>query len=348
MLTTAGENAIAKDRGIAVFGELVALLWAQGRQHEAVRLEQFWNHLSKKYSFSLLCSYPVAGFSQGNHFDLFLEICEQHSSVVPGRDPVGLTVEEDHLRTIAELQQKTCKLERQLALHQGEQQFRVLVETVQDYAIFMLDPSGKVCTWNVGAERLKGYTAKEIIGKHFSCFYSEEEVRNGKPAWELVLAAKEGRFEDEGWRLRQDGSRFWANVIITALKDDSGKLIGFAKVTRDFTDRMKQERALQKEVAERREAEQLLHRSEKSLRQLSLHLLRTQDEERKRIGRDLHDSLGQYLAVLKMKLQSVEGQNTDEALSHELGRCVQLTEDCIREVQLFPICFILPCSRKEA
>src|ERR687888_1940090 len=116
-------------------------------------------------------------------------------------------------------------------LRESEERFRLLVEAVQDYAIFRLDPQGQVATWNLGAERIKGYTAAEIVGKHFSIFYPEEDVRNGKPTWELVVAAKEGRFEDEGWRLRKDGSRFWANVIITALRDKDGNLTGYGKVT---------------------------------------------------------------------------------------------------------------------
>jgi signal transduction histidine kinase len=152
---------------------------------------------------------------------------------------------------------------------------------------------------------------------------------------ELKVAAKEGRFEDEGWRIRKDGSRFWANVIITAVRDESGKLIGFGKVTRDATEAMQSRRALQKEVAERRAAQQQLHNSEKSLRQLSLHLLRSQDEERRRIGQDLHDSLGQYLAVLKMKLDALSKLKDGQvAPAHDdVAACLQLTDDCIKEVR---------------
>lgn len=217
----------------------------------------------------------------------------------------------------------------------GEEQFRLLVEAVQDYAIFMLDPFGNVSTWNAGAKRIKGYEAADIIGRHFSTFYPDEDVQNGKPQWELQVAQKEGRFEDEGWRIRKDGSRFWANVIITPARDDSGKLLGFTKVTRDFTERMKTQRALAAEIAERREAQEQLHNSEKSLRELSLYLLRTQDEERRRIGRDLHDSLGQYLAVLKMKLESMAstmGRFNDET-SQDVAQCIRLTEESIKEVR---------------
>jgi PAS domain S-box-containing protein len=123
--------------------------------------------------------------------------------------------------------------------------YRLLVESVSDYAIFALDPTGHIMSWNPGAERIKGYTASEIIGKHFSIFYPESDIQQGKPKWELEVAAAEGRFEDEGWRLRKDGTRFWANVIISAVRDSSGTLVGFGKVTRDLTERMAaQERAM--------------------------------------------------------------------------------------------------------
>jgi PAS domain S-box-containing protein len=115
--------------------------------------------------------------------------------------------------------------------------YRLLVETVRDYAIFALDPSGRIISWNAGAQRIKGYRAEEIIGKHFSTFYPEEDIARGKPAMELEVASREGRLEDEGWRIRKDGTRFWANVVITALRDEAETLVGFAKVTRDLTER---------------------------------------------------------------------------------------------------------------
>ncbi|MEO8334733.1 MAG: PAS domain S-box protein, partial [bacterium] len=119
---------------------------------------------------------------------------------------------------------------------EGDGLYRLLVESVVDYAIFALDRNGMVLSWNPGAQRFKGYHADEIIGKHFSVFYTEDE-KDTKPAMELELAAREGRVEDEGWRVRKDGSRFWANVLITALRDASGALVGFAKVTRDLSER---------------------------------------------------------------------------------------------------------------
>ncbi len=123
------------------------------------------------------------------------------------------------------------------ALRASEERFRLLVTSVKDYGIFMLDPRGHVISWNEGARRIQGYEARDIIGRHFSTFYPADDVAAGKPEWELEVAAKEGRLEDEGWRLRKDGSRFWSNVVITALRDRTGTLIGFAKVTRDLTER---------------------------------------------------------------------------------------------------------------
>jgi PAS domain S-box-containing protein len=113
----------------------------------------------------------------------------------------------------------------------------LLVSSVRDYAIFAMDPTGHIVTWNAGARRIKGYEPEEIIGKHFSVFYPPEDVASGKTTWELEEAAREGRVQDEGWRLRKDGTRFWANVVITALRDENGQLVGFAKVTRDLTER---------------------------------------------------------------------------------------------------------------
>ena len=127
--------------------------------------------------------------------------------------------------------------------------YRLLVQEVKDYAIFLLDPKGRILTWNAGAQRLKGYKPDEIIGKHFSIFYGKEDKANRKPQRELETATIEGRVEDEGWRIRKDGTRFWANVVITALHDEKGKLRGFAKVTRDMSERRKAEEALREQAA---------------------------------------------------------------------------------------------------
>jgi PAS domain S-box-containing protein len=139
-------------------------------------------------------------------------------------------------------------------LRESEERFRLLVESSLDYAIFMLDPDGRVVSWNPGAQRIKGYAADDIIGQHFSIFYMPEAVATGWPAFELKEAARIGRFEDEGWRLRKDGTRFWANVVITAMRAPDGALLGFAKVTRDISERKAQEeriRGLTRELQQR-------------------------------------------------------------------------------------------------
>jgi PAS domain S-box-containing protein len=146
-------------------------------------------------------------------------------------------------------------------LRETAESFRLLVSSIGDHAIFMLDPTGRVLTWNEGAQRIKGYSADQVIGEHFSIFYEEAAVQSGRPDWELVVAEREGKFEEDGWRLRQDGTKFWANVVITALRDSGGELRGFGKVTRDITERkLEEERRLEQQ---RQEAEQLRQHAER-------------------------------------------------------------------------------------
>jgi PAS domain S-box-containing protein len=142
-------------------------------------------------------------------------------------------------------QEMNRRHEAERSLIHNEERFRLMVSGVKDYAILMLDPEGNVASWNVGAERTKGYTSEEILGKHFSIFHEPEDVKAGKPDRLLKIAEEEGRTEDEGWRVRKDGSRFWANVIVTALRDENGTLRGFSKVTRDMTERRRAEQALE-------------------------------------------------------------------------------------------------------
>jgi PAS domain S-box-containing protein len=447
VIARAASASLDENRRVVAFGEMVALLWAEGKYDAAIQLEKLWNELAKTYSFSLHCAYPMQGFSRQEMDDSLRKICAEHSGVVLDGSPSAITSEghrsltnlkqdglvlsniewherdepfrlfvesvgdyaifmldpdgriaswnagaertkgykaaeiigqhfstfypkedvrsgkpqrllalaesEGHVEdegwrirkdgsrfwanvTITAIRDASGSLvgfgkvtrdltERRLAevaLRRSEERARLFVDAVQDYAIFMLDPEGYVSTWNTGAERIKGYKAREIIGQHFSRFYQEEDVRAGKPAWELDVATKEGRFEDEGWRVRKNGSRFWANVIITPVKDSAGDLLGFTKVTRDFTERMLAQKSLE-------ESKRRLQESEKSLRDLSLHLLRTQDEERRQIGREIHDSLGQYLSVLKMKLDSMSSSPTVE----ESTQCANIVEECVKEVR---------------
>ncbi|MEU3186257.1 PAS domain S-box protein [Streptomyces sp. NPDC006923] len=196
---------------------------------------------------------------------------------------------------------ETPELTRKRAAPLSEAAFTLLVQGVLDYGIFMLDPQGYVISWNAGAERIKGYSEAEIVGHHFSVFYPAEDKASRKPQWELETAVAEGRLEDEGWRIRKDGSRFWANVVITALWDDRGELRGFGKVTRDMTER----RAAQHALSERR--------------RLFDHLVQAQETERRRIAWDVHDDTIQAMVAVGMRLQLL-AERAPESTSAELER----------------------------
>jgi PAS domain S-box-containing protein len=222
---------------------------------------------------------------------------------------LGVTIEDITARKSAERE-----------VQEGEERFRLLVRGVRDYAIFMLDCNGYILSWNEGAERLKGYREKEVVGKHFSVFYLPEDLREGKPQAILSEAATKGNCEVEGWRVRKDGSRFWANVVITALRDDQGKLSGFAKVTRDVAERRNREEALS-ETNERLElrltqrATELLKvneklraevnervRAQEQYRALAMRQEKVREQERTHVAREMHDELGQLCTALKMDL----------------------------------------------
>jgi PAS domain S-box-containing protein len=163
------------------------------------------------------------------------------------------------VRRLAEEQTRAKALELEQANRQLAE-YRRLVTSVRDYAIFMLDPAGHILSWNAGARRLKGYEPEEIIGRHFSVFYSAEDRARNHPSYELEVAVREGRYEEEGWRIRKDGTRFWAQVTITAVRDEEGRLTGFAKVTRDLSERKRSEEALEQVVRDLRRANEELDR----------------------------------------------------------------------------------------
>lgn len=163
------------------------------------------------------------------------------------------------VRRLAEEQSRSRALELEVA-NRELAEFRRLVSSVRDYAIFMLDPAGHILSWNAGAHHLKGYEPDEIIGRHFSTFYTDADKARDHPANELAIAVRDGRYEEEGWRVRKDGTMFWAGVTLTAIRDEQGRLTGFAKVTRDLTERKRAEDALQEAVQELRRANEELDR----------------------------------------------------------------------------------------
>jgi PAS domain S-box-containing protein len=193
------------------------------------------------------------------------------------------------------------------SLRQSEERFRLLVEGVKDYAIFMLDPRGHVASWNAGAERIKGYRADEIIGRHISTFYPQEALDRKWPEHELEVAGREGRFEDEGWRVRKDGSMFWANVIITAVHDRHNTLRGFAKVTRDLT--------------ESKRADELRSTERRSREFLAM------------LAHELRNPLAPIAAALQVLLrgpaQDTEGELAKRVMQRQLGQLTRLVDDLL-------------------
>lgn len=153
--------------------------------------------------------------------------------------------------------------------------FRLMVNAVKDYAIFRLDREGRIASWNEGAKRFKGYSANEVLGKHFSLFYTQADKERHHPEYELKRASEEGRYEEEGWRIRKDGSMFWANVVITKLDDENGNHIGFVKVTRDLTERRKNEEALEERVRLRTRELELALKSRDEFLSIASHELKT-------------------------------------------------------------------------
>jgi len=194
-------------------------------------------------------------------------------------------------------------------LRQSEERYRLLVEQVRDYGIFMLDEKGRIISWNEGAKRMKGYTAKEIIGKYFSIFYPEEDKLNDRPAGELKVARQEGKYEEEGWRVRKDGTMFWANVVITAIYNEKGVFLGYSKVTRDLTERKEAEVALK----ESREKYKLLANQ---LKETNNHLASANKELEEFTSIASHD-LQEPVRTVKSFLSLIEKKLSDPNTSAE-------------------------------
>ena len=228
----------------------------------------------------------------------------------------------------------TARREAEERLRRSEEFFRLLVASVKDYAIFMLDPTGRVATWNAGAERIKQYGPHEIIGRHFSIFYPEEDIRLRKPQRELEIAIRDGSVEDESWRLRKDGTRFWANVVITAVRDEKGELIGFAKVTRDVTDRKRAEevqRALLDQRERRLQAEEEKRRAEASY-QAAQQANRAKDEFLMTLSHELRTPMTAILGWSRLLPMMRPDDPTFHEAIESIGRSARLQARLIEDV----------------
>jgi PAS domain S-box-containing protein len=275
---------------VRAYGEMVDLLWRDGKRDAAIKLEALWGDLRNLYPFTLRCAYLKDDFykeKQGEQLSRVLRVQDEP----PAGDGTTRTNEK---------------------LHESELKMRLLIDSIRDYAIFMLDPTGHIASWNPGAQRAKGYEAAEIIGKHFSIFYPESDVKAGKCELELRGAVATGRFEDEGWRVRKDGSRFWANVVISAVHDETGELIGFAKVTRDLT--------------ERRRAE-----DERTALAAAQQASRAKDEFLAMLGHELRNPLAPIVTALQlMKLRGgVAASNEQIIIERQVQHVVRLVDDLL-------------------
>ncbi len=240
----------------------------------------------------------------------------------------------------------TERKEKEEQLRQSEERYRSLVEQVTDYGIFMLDERGRIISWNEGAKRIKGYTYDEIIGKYFSIFYPEEDIINGKPAFELKKAIAEGKYEEEGWRIKKDGSRFWASVVITAVYNTNGALIGFSKVTRDLTERKEAERALRESYERYRELTIELKTTNTELSYANKEL----EQFTSIVSHDLQEpirSIKSFLQLIEMKLEdgqldnlktyigkSIDAANRMRELIQNLLHYSQLSKDDVVESKI--------------
>ena len=239
-------------------------------------------------------------------------------------------------RALAEARERAEKRRAEEALHQSEERFRLLVEGVQDYAILMLDPQGRIASWNTGAERLEGWSGPEVLGQHFSLFYTPTDQQEGRAQQALERAAAAGRYEEQGERVRKDGRRYWADVVITALRDESGRLYGFAKITRDITERKRAEEALREanatlesKVAQR--TAELEHRA-CQLQKLTLEVSEAEDRERRRLAEILHDDLQQVLAAAKFHLSLLNSRaKHDPAQQAIITQVDQMLMDAIQK-----------------
>ena len=256
-------------------------------------------------------------------------------------------------RLVFTIEDSSAHVAAERAVRRSEQTFQLLIHSVKDYAIILMDAAGQILSWNEGAERLKGYRAEEVIGKNYNLFFTPEDRQAGKPEAQLQKAAESGQSEDEGWLVRKDAWAFWANTVITALRDEQEHVYGFAIITRDMTERREREEsirvlnehleerieartaelvqvneALQSEVREKKNAEE-------RLRALAARQERVREDERTRLAREIHDALGQMCTALKMDIAWIAKRlpKPEKRLAEKSEGALKLVSDLIHSLR---------------
>jgi len=322
---------------VVAFGEMVALLWAEGKPEAALRLEQLWDELARSHSFSLRCAYPITGFNRDEHGQLFLKICAQHSSVIPGESYAALPSDEERLLSIAHLQQReqaleTAKLERleaRIALGRKQSELADVLENAVE-GVQQVGPDQRILWANQAMLRLLGYDSEEYVGHPFADFHADPSAFH--EYWQKLMRGED--IYDYPAELRcKDGSVKQALIHSNGWWE-AGKFVHTRCFVRDVTEQRRAEQALRESEAGLRQAKDRLESQVEqrtvALRRLSYQLLASQDAERRRIARELHDSLGQYLVGLKLNLDLLR---ESPARSELWSQSEEIMDQCLTEVR---------------
>lgn len=361
VIARAAAAAQGEQHQVAAFGEMVALLWAQGKPEAAIRLEQLWNDLARKHSFSLRCAYPISGFSQEEHSEPFLRICAEHSSVIPGESYTALVSEQERLRSITFLQQKAQMLEAEKAerkkiqksLQRRESDLAEILENAVE-GVQQVGPDQRVLWANKALLNLLGYAADEYVNHHLAEFHVDREIFN--EFWQKLMAGQD--IYDFSAELRcKDGSV--KNVLIhsNGLWED-GQFVHTRCFVRDVTEQTRMAQALREnqealrksheELEERveqrtRQLQELMSKlhaeveqrteAEIRLRELSGRLLSLRDEERRKLARELHDSTGQLFTALQLNLALLQQGASEMEVSRRISNSIDLAGQAINEIR---------------